>query len=251
MSQANLIEQMVLVPRDGRDLPVFTAEQEKRVRRPAVIIIHEIFGLNEHIKDIARRFARQGMIAFAPDLFSGAPGLPEDRSDLNAMRTVWQKIPDAQLIEDLQTLYRHAIRHPDVMADKVGTVGFCMGGAIAYMFACSTQQIAWVADFYGRIYYPELTPNKPKHPIDYTSGLSCPMLGIFAGKDELITAEHVANLTARLQESRQRFEIKVYDDAQHAFFNDVREHYNADAAKDAWNKTLDFISRSIRLPGAR
>lgn len=251
MSQANIVEQMVLVPRDGRDLPVFSAEQEKRVRRPAVIIVHEIFGLNEHIKDIARRFARQGLVAFAPDLFSGAPGLPEDRSDLNAMRAVWQNIPDATLIEDLQALYRHAIRHPDVMADKVGTIGFCMGGAIAYMFACSTRQIAWVADFYGRIYYPELTANKAKHPIDYTATLNCPMLGVFAGQDELITADHIANFSALLQETRQRFEIKVYEQSRHAFFNDTREFYDPEAAKDAWNATLDFISRSIRLPGAR
>ena len=251
MSQHNIIEQMVLVPLGGRDLPVFSAEQDKHVRRPAVIIIHEIFGLNEHIKEIARRFAQKGMIAFAPDLFAGAPGLPEDRSDINAMRSVWQGIPDSQLMEDLQSIYRHAIKHPDVMADKVGTAGFCMGGAIAFMFACTSSQIAWVADFYGRIYYPELTPNKPKHPIDYVNTLNCPVLGIFAGQDELITQEHVANLTARLQESRQRFEIKVYENAKHAFFNDTREHYNAEAAQDAWNLTLDFISRSIRLPGAR
>ena len=193
----------------------------------------------------------QRLVAFAPDLFASAPNLPEDRQNVDAMRDVWQSIPDAQLIEDLQAVYRQAAKHPDVMADKVGVVGFCMGGAIALMFAASTQQIAWIADFYGRVFYPELNDKRTKHPVDYVVNLKCPVIGLFAGRDELISAADIEELRAHLEQSRQKFELKVYPETKHAFFNNDREFYDAKAAKDAWQSMLDFVGRSIRLPGAR
>jgi carboxymethylenebutenolidase len=251
MTQSTILDQTIYIEREGREIPVYVARLEKQARRPGVIVIHEIFGLTDHIKDVARRFAAKGLVAFAPDLFASAPNLPEDRMDINAMRNIWQNIPDTQLIEDLQAVYRQSTKHPDVMADKVGTVGFCMGGAMALMFAASTQQISWVADFYGRIFYPELTDKKPKHPIEYVSGLNCPVIGLFAGKDDMITAEHIEELRIKLAQTRQKFELKVYPEAKHAFFNDKREFYDADAAKDGWQSMLDFVAHSIRLPGAR
>jgi carboxymethylenebutenolidase len=251
MSQQNVLDQTIYLDRGGREIPIYIARPEKQARRPGVIIVHEIFGLNEHIKDVARRFALKGMVAFAPDLFEGSPGLPEDRNNLDAMRAVWQNIPDSQLIDDLQAVYRQAAQHPDVMADKVGTIGFCMGGAIALMFACSSHRISWVADYYGRILYPQLTEKKPKHPIDYMDGLRCPAIFVFGGQDELILPDHIEQLKQRMAKKGQKFEVKVYPEAKHAFFNDQRELYNEAAAKDAWQTTLDFVANSIRLPGAR
>ncbi|HEY9792973.1 MAG TPA: dienelactone hydrolase family protein, partial [Candidatus Obscuribacterales bacterium] len=181
----------------------------------------------------------------------GNPGLPEDRNNLDAMRAVWQNIPDSQFIDDLNAVYREIAKHSDVMADKVGTIGFCMGGAIALMFAASSHKISWVADYYGRIFYPQLTDNKPKNPIDYLDGLRCPAIFVFAGQDELITADHIEQLKQKLVQKRHKFELKVYPEAKHAFFNDQREFYNEAASKDAWQTTLDFVGNSIRLPGAR
>jgi carboxymethylenebutenolidase len=116
-----------------------------------------------------------------------------------------------------------------------------MGGAIAFMFACSEPRLASVIDYYGRIKYGDLSKTKTKHPIDYAGNLKCPMLGVFAGKDELITAEHRDELSAVLEKNKKTFQMKVYETAEHAFFNDQRPHYNADAAADAWRLTLDFI----------
>jgi carboxymethylenebutenolidase len=251
MTQSTILDQTIYLDRNGREIPIYIARLEKQARRPAVIIVHEIFGLNDHIKDVAKRLAQKGMVAFAPDLFASEPGLPEDRNDIAAMREIWSKIPDARIIEDLGAVYRQCTKHPDVMADKVGMVGFCMGGAMALMFAGSSHQISWVADFYGRIKYPELTEQKPKHPIDYVSQLRCPFIGIFGGKDDLITADQIEELTKALGPTKQKFEIKVYPEAGHAFFNDQREHFHAESAKDAWQKMLDFVAGSIRLPGAR
>lgn len=251
MSQQNILDQTIYVDREGREIPIYIARPEKQARRPGVIIIHEIFGLTDHIKDVARRFALKGMIAFAPDLFSGAAGLPEDRNNVEAMRAVWANIPDIQLLGDLQAVYRQAAKHPDCMADKVGTIGFCMGGAMAFMFACTSHQISWVADFYGRIFYPQLTDKKTKHPIDYAEELKCPAIFQFGGQDDLIPPDHVEQLKQRLLQSRKKFDIKTYPEAKHAFFNDQRECYDAEAAAEAWKQTLDFVANSIRLPGAR
>jgi len=161
------------------------------------------------------------------------------------MRTAWSKIPDSTLIADLQTILALAQANDHVDSDKIGTIGFCMGGAIAFMFACSSPSIAWVVDFYGRIFYPQLSDAKPKHPIDYTY-LSCPVLALFAGIDELITPEHVEAFKTKLAESGKAHEVDVYHDAKHAFFNDQREFYDPDAAEDAWKRTLEFIAKHTR-----
>ena len=234
--------------RPGGKLPVFVAAPHARNRFPAVIVIHEIFGLNDHIVDICRRFADAGFAAFAPDLFFYAENLPKDRNDLAAMRNVWAAIPDSQFIADLQAVHHYATYTRLAKPEQIGTIGYCMGGAMAFMFACETPQVAWCADYYGRIFYPQLTETKKKHPIDYTEGLNCPLLGAFAGKDDLITAEHIAQLKERLTTSGKRFEINVYEEAQHAFFNDQREFYDAQAAADAWKRTLDLGRDSVKEP---
>jgi carboxymethylenebutenolidase len=234
--------------RPGGKLPVFIAAPDARNRHPAVIVVHEIFGLNDHIVDVCRRFADAGFAAFAPDLFFYAKNLPTDRNDLAAMRSVWASIPDRQFAEDLHAVHQYACDTRLAKPDQTGTIGFCMGGAMALMFACESPQVAWCADLYGRIFYPELSETKPKHPIDYVEDLHCPLLGAFAGKDDLITADHIEKLKERLTAAGKRFDIQVYKDAQHAFFNDQRQFYNAEAAADVWTRTLDFAHHSVKEP---
>jgi carboxymethylenebutenolidase len=236
-----LVQHSFEVDRRGRKMPVFVAGPDEDGSFPAVIVVHEIFGLNDHIRDVARRFARAGFFAYAPDLFEGSEGIPDNRDDLNGMRATWAKIPDSQLIEDLQAVLDMAQLNDNVRADQVGTIGFCMGGAIAYMFACSSQSVAWCADFYGRIRYPQLTDTKPKHPVDYTDTLPCKVIGHFAGVDELIPPEHIEEFKQRLTASGKPFELHVYESAKHAFFNDQREFYNKEAAELAWKRTLAFV----------
>ena len=236
--------------RNGRDMPVYVVSPEGVGQFPAVLIVHEIFGLNEHIKDVARRFASQSMVAYAPDLFAGYANSPANRDDVDSMRTLWQTIPDSQLISDLQEVLHLAELNPSVLSDRIGTIGFCMGGAIAFMFACSTPEIRWVADFYGRIKYPQLSDNKAKHPIDYVDSLKSAVLGIFAGEDELIPSEHIQEFQTRLAKSGQLVSVNVYENARHAFFNDTREWYDAGAAADAWETMLKFISAANKVSAA-
>jgi len=241
-----LKESLFNIDRDGRSMPVFCVGPDDARPYPGLIVVHEIFGLNEHIEDVSRRFAGQGLRVYAPDLFAESSGLPEDRNDLDAMRKVWSAIPDQQLIDDLKSVLALAQSSSDVRSDQIGAIGYCMGGAIAFMFACHAPELAWVADYYGRIYYADTTATKPKHPIDYSDGLNCPVLGIFSGIDELIPIAHVEEFTKRLTAQGKGVEVKIYEDAPHAFFNDTRPKYHAAAARDAWARTLDFIARITR-----
>lgn len=236
-----LDEKTISLNGQAGELPTFIARPDDGKKYPGVLVIHEIFGLNDHIRDVARRFAREGMVAYAPCLFAHAK--PSDQEDLAVMREIWSKIPDSQLIADLQTVMADMKQSEFVQSNSIGAIGFCMGGAIAYMFACQTPDTAWVADFYGRIFYPQLTDTKPKHPVDYTETLPCPVLGIFAGIDDLITHEHIMLFRKKLLDHKKDAEVHIFDDAHHAFFNDEREFYNAEASEAAWKHTLSLIDR--------
>lgn len=240
-SSVAICEEEISLSRQGGSLPVFIVRPDDNAAHPAVILIHEIFGVNEHIKDVARRFARAGHLVLAPDLFAYNELMPHGPRELAAMRAVWSSIPDEQLISDLQAVFSTARGMKQVQPECIGAIGYCMGGAIAFMFACRTPQLAWIASYYGRIYYQDITETKPRHPLAYTGGLNCPLLGLFAGVDDLITAEHIEHFQKKLADLGKSFQIKVYPTAKHAFFNDQREFYHYEAANDAWQITLSFI----------
>lgn len=236
-----LDEQTISLTGAAGEIPTFVARPADNQRYPGLIIVHEIFGVNDHIRSVARRFAAEGLTVYAPDLFAHAN--PSDTEDIATMRDVWAKIPDSQLISDMQSVMNEAKKSEFVKADSIGTMGFCMGGAIAFMFACETPEIAWVADFYGRIYYPSLTAEKPKHPLDYTPGLKAPLLALFAGIDDLITHEHVMMFKKKLLDCKKEAEVVIFEDAHHAFFNDEREFFHQEAAEEALGMTLDLVER--------
>lgn len=226
-------------------IPVYSAGPKDSKAYPGLIVIHEIFGFNDHIADVARRFARTGMRVYAPDLFSAADRLRLDRNDLDSMRQLWSGISDTHIVDALKKLLVHMRAEKNIYPDKIGAIGYCMGGAMALMLAGEASQLAFVCDYYGRIQYAQLSDNKAKQPIDYASGIKCPVLGIFSSSDELIPVEQVNALEARLKELGVKCEFKIYD-APHAFFNDTREHYDKGASEDAWTRTLAFIDQSVR-----
>lgn len=242
-SSVKLIENDSSIEREYGNMPLYAVRPVSDKPLPALILVHEIFGLNNHIRDVAQRFAKQGIAVYAPDLFAGHSAAPENRDDLNAMRNLWASIPDDQLIGDLQAVFALARSSEFVKSNAIGTLGFCMGGAIAYLFACRTPLLAWCIDYYGRIYYPGITEYKPRHPIDYSGGLNCPFLALYAGVDDLIPPEQIKLLEEKLNDLGKTFKIKIYPNAKHAFFNDQREFYHYEAANDAWLMSIDFIAQ--------
>lgn len=228
----------VTFPSGDATIKGYLAEPVDAKPAAAIIVIHEIFGLNDHIRDVARRFAVQGYLVLAPDLFTREGPTVLDPANREGMMAFIAGLPDRRLVADLDAAISYLKRHG---AARVGSVGFCMGGLYSYLLAVKSDQLAAAVDFYGRIVYTELTPNKPESPVDLAPQLKCPLLCNFGETDAGITMDHVEQLRRRLGEARRPWKINVYPGAGHAFFNDTRPSYNKEAAADAGNEILSFF----------
>ncbi len=245
MKNVDLISSMVEIDREGELIPAYLARPGTERHAPGILVIHEIFGLVDHIKDVTDRIARQGYVAMAPDLFF-RQGLPRDLSTMEARLEFFSKIPDRRVLADLDAALDYLRRSNFVVADRLGIIGFCMGGTYSLMLASHNQNLAAAVVFYGRLIYPELGENKPNSPIDLVRDLKCPLLGIFGEADKAVPVQHVRLLEERLKADKKDYEIKIYPDAPHGFFNDTRENYRPGPAEDAWQKVLAFFSKHLK-----
>jgi carboxymethylenebutenolidase len=198
---------------------------------PGVIVIQEWWGLVPHIENIADRFAAEGFLALAPDLYHGEKASSPDQAGKMMMS---MRIDDAA--KDLAGAIRYLLQQPGVSGSKVGTVGFCMGGALSLFAASRNSEVGACVVFYGG--HPNVKPDLPR--------LQAPVLGIWAGKDGFVTPEVVNELDKQLSAAGKRHEFHTYPAAQHAFFNDTRpEVHDPAAAADAWRKTLAFFRTEL------
>jgi carboxymethylenebutenolidase len=212
----------------GKEVRGFLARPEGAERAPAVVVVHEWWGLSDHIKDVARRFARAGYIAAAPDLYDGAV----TRDEREASRLMGA-LPQEKALDYLQTVVADLRGRGEVTS--VGVTGFCMGGTFALLLPCHTRLEA-AAPFYGDV------------PADTSilARLSCPVLFVGGARDNWITVDKMGRLDRALAQHGKEGEVKIYD-AGHAFFNDTRpEAYEPSHARDAWQRVLDFFSRHLR-----
>ena len=198
---------------------------------PGVIVLQEWWGLVPHIEDIADRFAAEGFFALAPDLYHGEKATGPDQAGklmmaLNIERTE----------KDLAGAIDHLKQQAGVTGKGVGTVGFCMGGALSLFAASKNPDVAACVVFYGG--HPNVKPD--------LAALKAPVLGLWAGKDGFVSPAVVAALDQQLTALGKRHEFHTYPGADHAFFNDTRpEVYDADASADAWRRTLEFFRREL------
>jgi len=229
---------------------VVRPDAKSKAQKPqgAVLVIHEIWGLNDHIRDVARRFAQQGYLALAPDLYSreGAPQL--DINNRAALMEFIAALPDRRIVADLEAGVGYLMEQG---AARVGSVGFCMGGLYSYLLAAKSPRLAAAVDFYGRIVYAEKTENKPESPVDLAAQLKCPLLANFGETDAGIPLTDVERLREQLKLGRQPWKVNVYPGAGHAFFNDTRPAYNKNAAADAWREMLEFFRVHVLQPTNR
>lgn len=198
---------------------------------PGVIVLQEWWGLVPHIKSVADRFAEAGYVALAPDLYEGETTTSPDEAGRMFMALNINKTA-----EDLKTAIAFLADHDAVTGDRIGVVGFCMGGQLALLAGTVSDRIGAVVDFYG--IHPNVSPDFSK--------LTAPVLGIFGEKDSFVPPDSVNALEAAIQQSGGHIETHTYANADHAFFNDTRpEVYNSTAAADAWSRTLNFLEGAI------
>ncbi len=198
---------------------------------PGVVVIQEYWGLVPHIEHVADRLAAAGFVALAPDLFHGATAKSADQAGKMMMAL---RIGDAE--RDLAAAIDTLSGRQETTGTRVGTIGFCMGGALSLFAACRNPEVGACVVFYGG--HPNVSPD--------LKALTAPVLGIFAGRDTFVSPAVVAALDKDLTALGKRHEFHTYPDVQHAFFNDDRpEVYDATAAADAWVRTLAFFHREL------
>ena len=220
---------MVSFRSGDENLEAYLAQPEGEGPLPGVVIIHEAFGLNDNIKSIANRFAGEGYVALAVDLFAG-----RNRAVCMArfMGGMMLKPLDHGSIRDLKIALSVLAEHPGVDGARLGAIGFCMGGGFAIAWACTDERLRVVAPFYG------MNPR----PLDVVSR-ACPVVDSYPEKD--FTARAGRKLEATLERHSIPHDIKVYPGVRHSFFNDESRNYDPVASEDSWRRTLAFFKEHI------
>jgi len=222
--------ELVQFPFAGGNTAGYLAEPEKG-SGPGLVVIQEWWGLVDHIKDVCDRFAAEGFVALAPDLYHGKTTKSPDEAGKLMMAL---RIDEAE--KDLSAAVEYLSTLDATTSEKIGVVGFCMGGALSLYTATKNPNIGACVVFYGG--HPKVKPDLPNLP--------APVLGLYAGKDDFVTPDSVHELERQLKSLGKQIEVKIYPGADHAFFNDTRpEVYNAEAAADAWGRTVEFLRRHL------
>ena len=224
-----LVAGEVKIPVADGKIPAYRAMPAKPGRYPVVLVVQEIFGVHEHIKDMCRRYAKLGYFAIAPEMFA-RQGDVSTMNDVGAiLSTVVSKVPDAQVCSDLDAAiaYAQTTKHADT--SRVGLVGFCWGGRTAWIYAHHNPRLKAAVSYYGLL-NGMTSPIKPHDPVDIASKLKVPVLGLYAGKDSYVKQEVVDQMAAGLRQSSSGSNIVVFPDVDHGFNADYRPTYDKAAA---------------------
>ena len=215
-------------------MKAFVAAPQTREKLPAVIVVQEWWGLTDHIKDIARRYAAEGYVAIAPDLYSRlGHALTTDAGEAGKLMNA---LKQEDGLTDLNATVAYLKSVPEVDAMKIGVTGFCMGGSYALMLPCVNSEVKAAVPFYGQVPNPDIPIQK----------LACPVLYLYGEDDGWITKADVQRLAAALKKYDKAGEIKTYPGAPHAFFRDTDQSvFRPDAAKDAWARTKAFFKQHL------
>jgi carboxymethylenebutenolidase len=237
------------IPSGDLSMPAYLARPQGVPRPPVLLVVSEIFGVHEHIADVARRFAKRGYLAIAPEMFV-RQGDAKGYTDIAKLQSeIIERTPDAQVMADLDAAVAWAQGEGGDVS-RLGVTGFCWGGRITWMYAAHQPRVKAGVAWYGKLLAPP-TPLKPTHPVDVAAALHAPVLGLYGGKDASIPLELVDRMKAGLahgSEASRRSEIVVYPDAGHAFHADYRPSYDAAAAHDGWRRCVEWLARFGAAP---
>ncbi|CAN7721552.1 dienelactone hydrolase family protein [Pseudoduganella sp. LjRoot289] len=230
----------VTITVNGTAVPVYRAQPAGKTGLPVILVISEIFGVHEHIADVVRRFAKQGYLALAPDLFVRQGDATSQPSQAELMKNIIAKTPDSDVMADLDAAVAWA-RANGGSTDKLGVTGFCWGGRQAWLYAAHNPNVKAGVAWYGRV-VGEKTPINPAHPIDLAAQIKAPMLGLYGAKDSGIPVESLDKMKAALAAAgNTRSTFVVYPNSGHAFHADYRPSYVEADAKDGFARALAWF----------
>lgn len=238
----------VRIPVKGGELPAYRAMPGTGKNFPVVLVVQEIFGVHEHIKDVCRRFAKLGHLAIAPELYARQGDV--SKAPREEITKIVAQVPDAQVMSDLDAATAYAKSTGKADAKRLGVTGFCWGGRIVWLYAAHNPDLGAGVAWYGRLATSAQSPRnplQPEHPIDVAGRLKAPVLGLYAGKDQGIPLDTVELMREALKKSKTKegraSEIVVYPDAAHGFHADYRPSYNKEAAADGWQRLQSWFKR--------
>ncbi len=226
-------------------VPIYEARPAAAGKVPIVLVIPEIFGMHEHIKDVTRRFAREGFLGITFEPYAregGVLNLP----DIDAVRKVVDPVPDNRVMADLDAILSYAKRHPSGRGDRIGVTGFCRGGMYSLLFAAHSREVKAAVPWYGPL-RPAKTPGvRTEGPFDLAAQISASVLGLYGAEDLGIPAADVKAFEAALKAAGKTAEFVIYPGAPHAFFADYRPSYRPEAAKDGWRRCVAWFNKYLK-----
>jgi carboxymethylenebutenolidase len=238
-----LVAGEVKIPVKDGTIPGYRAMPADGGPFPVVLVVQEIFGVHEHIKDICRRLAKLGYFAVAPDLYARQGDVSQIKDFGEIISKVVSKVPDAQVMSDLDATVAWVKESGKGDATKLAITGFCWGGRIVWLYATHNPNLKAGAAWYGRL-VGQADDLHPKHPVEVVSELKAPVLGLYGAADTGIPVESVEKMRTALKNANKTAEIVLYPDTPHAFYADYRPSYRKDQAEDAWKRMLEWFKKN-------
>lgn len=229
-------------------VPAYHARPRKQGKYPLIMVVQEIFGVHEHIRDVCRRLAHEGYYAIAPDLYARQGDVSRITDIQEIVQKVMSKVPDAQVMADLDAAVRHAEASGYADTARLATTGFCWGGRIVWLYSAHQPRLKAGAAWYGRLVAgPHSSALTPKSPVDVAADLHGAILGLYGGRDGSIPLDTVERMRDALKAAGKDrdCEIVVYPEAGHAFNADYRPSYHEASAKDAWSRMLRWFEKYV------
>lgn len=223
-------------------VPAYRAHPDRSGKFPLVLVVQEIFGVHEHIKDVCRRLAKLGYFAIAIDLYHRQGDVTQLTDNQEIFAKVVNHVPDSQVMSDLDASVVYAAATGRADTAKLGITGFCWGGRITWTYCVHNPKVKAGVAWYGRLVAPQKAPLQPAYPVELAPHLKVPVLGLYGGADAGIPVEQVEQMREALTAAgNSSSEIVVYDGAPHAFYADYRPSYRKEAAEDGWRRMQAWL----------
>jgi carboxymethylenebutenolidase len=233
----------VKIPVADGTIPAYRAMPAQGGPFPTVLVIQEIFGVHEHIKDICRRFAKLGYFAVAPELYARQGDVSKMTDFSEIISKVVSKVPDKQVMSDLDAAVAWAKTTGKADTTKLGATGFCWGGRIVWLYAAHNPNLKAGVAWYGRL-VGQADELHPKHPLDLVSDLKAPVLGLYGGADMGIPNDTVESMQKALKAANKPCEIVLYPDTPHGFHADYRMSYRKEHAEAGWKRLQEWFKKN-------
>ena len=241
---AGLVAGEVKIPTMTGPVPAYRAMPEKGGKLPVVLVVQEIFGVHEHIKDVCRRLAKLGYFAIAVDLYHRQGDVTKFTDNQEIFAKVVNHVPDSQVMSDLDASVVFAEATGKADTSKLGITGFCWGGRITWTYCVHNPKVKAGVAWYGRLVAPAKAALQPAYPVELAANLKVPVLGLYGAEDAGIPVAHVEQMREALKAAgNASSEITVYDGAPHAFYADYRPSFRKEATEDGWKKMQAWFKK--------